>query len=31
VLDAIGHMPKLEAPGTFNSIVLAAASESGAT
>ncbi|MDN7179519.1 alpha/beta fold hydrolase [Caballeronia sp. SEWSISQ10-4 2] len=25
VLDAIGHMPKLEAPGAFNSIVLAAA------
>jgi pimeloyl-ACP methyl ester carboxylesterase len=25
VLDAIGHMPKLEAPGAFNSIVLDAA------
>jgi len=25
VLDAIGHMPKLEAPGAFNAIVLAAA------
>ena len=25
VLDAIGHMPKLERPATFNSIVLAAA------
>jgi pimeloyl-ACP methyl ester carboxylesterase len=25
VLDAIGHMPKLEAPGIFNSIVLTAA------
>jgi pimeloyl-ACP methyl ester carboxylesterase len=25
VLDAIGHMPKLEAPGAFNSIVLATA------
>jgi len=27
VLDAIGHMPKLEAPGTFNSVVLTAAAE----
>jgi pimeloyl-ACP methyl ester carboxylesterase len=25
VLEEIGHMPKLEAPGTFNSIVLATA------
>jgi pimeloyl-ACP methyl ester carboxylesterase len=25
VLDAIGHMPKLEAPEAFNAIVLAAA------